>query len=146
MDLFIAPVFVTGRDGGLEVDDPDRRRDLIEHGQCLAPDGVETDRTQDLSALPFGKSDVVSCVHDRGLVQRRIAGIRQDLIDAATRHHVSAQKQRRVAGVLGRGAIIQKPAPIRVPPLDPQLRQRRKRLLFRPALQVPSEMRILGDL
>jgi len=45
--------------------------------------------------LRLGERDIFARVLDVGLVQRRIAGLRQDLVDPAAGHHVAAQKKRR---------------------------------------------------
>jgi hypothetical protein len=48
---------------------------------------------------PFGEFDVLSRILDVRLVQRRIDGVGEDLVDAAPGHHVAAEKQREhVAG------------------------------------------------
>ena len=82
-------------------------RGRVQHLQRVAPGPGEVDRPRDRAVHRLGQLDVGPGVPDVRLPQRRVAGVRKDLVDAAAEHHVAAEEQgHRVtahASRLGRG-------------------------------------------
>lgn len=83
---------VTG-DGCLQIDHPHVRRGVIQDQQRLAPRPAEVDRPGDRPARRLRQVDVGTGVADVCLPQRRVTGVREDLIDAPAEHHVPAEEQ-----------------------------------------------------
>src|SRR5262245_50533715 len=82
MDSLVAPVVVAGSDAGLQIDDAQVYSSAIKFRLCIAPDIVKFRPSRDGAAHPLSEFHVAACVTDERLVQRGIAGMRQDLVDA----------------------------------------------------------------
>jgi hypothetical protein len=68
------------------------RRDVVEHRDGVSPRPPGIDRFGDRTVGLFGERNVGAGVVDDRLVQRGIAGMSKYLVDAATGHHIAAQK------------------------------------------------------
>ena len=93
VDLLVAPVVLAGSDACLKIDDAQVHTGTIEFHQRIAPDVIGRHRPSDCAVDTFSEFQVEARVADTGFVQPRIAGMRQDLIDPAARHHVAAEKK-----------------------------------------------------
>ena len=83
----------TAGDARLQVDHPDIRREVIEHPQGIPPGPGKTGPPRDRAAGPLRQADVCPRVIGIPLPQLRVAGVRQNLVDAAASHHIAAQEQ-----------------------------------------------------
>jgi hypothetical protein len=81
------------RDAGFKIDDPQIRLLRIQFRQRLAPDIGEVHRSWDRPAPCLSQSDVAARIPDHRLEQARLCRMRQDLIDPASSHHITAEKQ-----------------------------------------------------
>ncbi|MNS89671.1 hypothetical protein D3C72_1236900 [compost metagenome] len=95
MHRLARPGVVAGGDGGFEVDDARPRRAAFQFRQGLAPRVFRPGGARNRSGLALGKAHVVECGMHIRFMQQRLAGMREDLIDAAAGHHVAAQEQGR---------------------------------------------------
>jgi hypothetical protein len=73
-----------------QIDDAQRRLPLLPRGQRGAPDIVETDRLRHGAVDSRGQLHITQRGMHAGLMQDGIAGMRQDLVDAAPGHHIAA--------------------------------------------------------
>jgi hypothetical protein len=94
VDLFGRRDLVVPRDGGLQVEDPGVGRRRGEHVQRVAPGPGEVDRLGNHAVRRLGQLHIGAGVLDVRLRQLRIAGVRKDLVDSATEHHIAGQEQR----------------------------------------------------
>ena len=84
-----------GGDAGLQIEQPDIRRELVDDVQRLTPRPREVDRRRNGPVRLLGQRDVGSRVGDKGFAQRRIARVRQQLIYRAAGHHVAGEEDDR---------------------------------------------------
>jgi hypothetical protein len=80
-------------DAGFEIDDPRLRRCAAQLVESVAPDIGEIDRCRDWAAYPLRQLEILLSGPDMELFETRIAGVRQDLVDAVSEHYVAAKKQ-----------------------------------------------------
>src|SRR5271165_1405215 len=80
-------------DAGFEIDDPRLWCCAAQLVESIAPDIGKIGRRRDRTVHPFCQLDITPGGADVGLLETRIAGMRQDLVDAASDHHVAAKKQ-----------------------------------------------------
>src|SRR5579875_2288894 len=81
-------VIPTRGDAGFEIDDPRIRRQAPPLGERIAPDIGVIRRLRDRAVHALGERDVGPRRAHIGFAQGGIAGMREDLIDAAPEHHV----------------------------------------------------------
>ena len=79
---------------GFEIDDPRLRCCAAQLVESVAPDIRKVDRCRDRAVNPLSQLDIRLRGADIELAKKRIARMRQDVIDAASEHHVAAKKQR----------------------------------------------------
>ena len=79
----------------------------VEQRQSVSPRPRPVHRSGDAAVHPSRQRDVVTGIADRTLPQRRVAGMRQDLVDTTAEHHVAAQGQRdgTVSGSVSRSVV-----------------------------------------
>ena len=65
----------------------------LQKPQRIAPDVTKIDWRADGPARALREMHVSVRVLDIGLVERRLAGMRQDLVDAPTCHHITGEEQ-----------------------------------------------------
>src|SRR5215510_15511513 len=97
---FAAPEVIALGDGCLKVDDPHVRTGGVHHYERVPPDVVEAYRPWDRAVSDLGEMRVFARVADIRLVQRRVAGMRQDLINAPSRHHIATEEHAYGLGVV----------------------------------------------
>ncbi|MNQ67177.1 hypothetical protein D3C85_816870 [compost metagenome] len=85
--------------GGFQIDQAHIRPALPERLQRHAPDIGEIHRPGDRAVAPFGQAHIVAGILDISLIQARIAGVGQDLVDAPGAHQVTREKQSRRYGI-----------------------------------------------
>src|SRR6185369_5746488 len=85
--------FVTPSDAGFQIHYPGIRFGVVHRGERVAPGPGEVDRARNRSVHRLGQRDVFVGILDVKLGKGRIARMRQDLVDAATHHHVAAEKE-----------------------------------------------------
>jgi hypothetical protein len=92
-------------DGAFQVDQPQvgalPGQDLQRH----APHVGEVHRARHPAVALLGQAHVVAGVVHPGFVQARVAGMRQDLVDAARRHHVAGEEQAQGHGASPRALL-----------------------------------------
>src|SRR5262249_22670151 len=74
------------------VDDSHLRPGGVHLYERVSPDVVEAYRPWDRAVSDLGELRVFARIADIRLVQRRVAGMRQDLINTPSRHHVAAKE------------------------------------------------------
>src|SRR5262249_5030692 len=87
-----APEVIALGDGCLKVDDPHVRPGGVHLYERVSPDVVEAYRPWDRAVSDLGELRVFPRVADIRFIQRRVAGMRQDLINAPSRHHIATEK------------------------------------------------------
>ena len=80
-------------DAGLQVDHPDIWGQVLEDPQGIPPGPGKAGRPRDRPVSPLRQSHIRPRVIDVSLAQFRADRMRENLIDASTGHHVTAQEQ-----------------------------------------------------
>jgi hypothetical protein len=94
VDAFPRPEVVACGDARFEVDDAGIRRNAFQLFERIAPDVRRRDTTRYSPVRFFSQLHVITRVPNVRLLDARRRWVRQDLIDAAPRHHVATQEQR----------------------------------------------------
>ena len=81
----VGPGLAAAGDGGLQIDQAQFGLAPLDLGQRLAPDVVGRHRRRHRAVFGLGQAHVVARIAHQGFVQRRVAGVRLDLVDAASR-------------------------------------------------------------
>ncbi|MNQ98305.1 hypothetical protein D3C85_1139890 [compost metagenome] len=87
--------------GGFQVDQAHLGPAPLQVFQCIAPDVGVIDRARQGAVQPFGQPHIATGILEVGLVQPRVAGMRQHRVDAARGHHVAGEKQLEALGSSG---------------------------------------------
>lgn len=71
----------------------------MEFVEGVAPDVIEARRARNWSMRGLGERDVIARIGDARFVQDWVHGIRQNLIDASSGHHVAAEEYAQRSGL-----------------------------------------------
>jgi hypothetical protein len=93
VDAFARPEVVARGDARLQIDDPSVGRDSLQFCDCITPDVGWSDRTGNWSVCLFRQGDVIARIPDIRLLNSGRTWMRQDLVDTAASHHISAQEE-----------------------------------------------------
>src|SRR5262249_4849676 len=93
MNSLVGPVMLAGSDACLEIDDAAIHAGSIEFRQCITPDVIRFRRPRNRPVDALGQFYVGASIADVGFVQPGIVWMRQDLIDTAACHYVTAQEK-----------------------------------------------------
>ena len=92
VNAFSRPRIVARRHRRLEIDDSRIGPHSLELGQRIAPDIREFDAAIERAGRTLGQCDIVAGGPRITFEQVWLTGVRENLIDAATGHHITAEE------------------------------------------------------
>src|SRR5438046_9049198 len=98
MNPFFRPWRSSRGDSGLQICDSQINLGAFQFAERIAPDVVETQRARYRSVGLLGKSDILARIAHIRLIQDWTHRMWQRLINAASSHHLAAQKKAQESG------------------------------------------------